>query len=214
MLPIIVSLIIATSLYFVARRKSSPEWLKGSEENFKKWNYASLSFSILIGCSLAVMTFNIDAPEFWKILISGASTALSFVFITSIWTDHKFMKVDRVLLRVSLLITLSLGIPQIVSLNNEIYTVVYIISIALSFAIFFTPVGASDARAYMLFFSASWPALGLIFTYYAFVLGVGLILLYGLIYFIRKSRIARIPLIPYILAPYIVFIYYSTIILM
>lgn len=126
-----------------------------------------------------------------------------FLLVVSIYTDHRHRMVDRVMLHWGLGIALVLGVLRLIEIQSEPLTVIYVVSILLSFAVIFAPsIGASDSRAFMILFAAGIPMLGLEVTWYVFLVGIALWLGYGIVAAIQSRNFkVSIPLVPYIFLP-------------
>lgn len=203
------TLLTVALFYRVAIRKSRPIYRtsEGVESRriesgsiFKLAAIISGSVGILLAILQSFSSAGLDLLGFATVSLTAM---VAFLLVVFSYTDHIYRMADRVLLRWALGIAVILGVPRLIELQSESTTVIYAVSIMLSFAIMFVPsIGASDARSFMLLFAVGIPVLGVLYTYYAFLVGIGLWLAYGIISAIaNRSFKVSIPLVPYILLP-------------
>lgn len=195
--------------YSVARRKSRPIYETSEGVKSKRIESGSIfrlaalisgSVGILLSVVQSFSPAGLDLLGFATVTLTAMVTFLLTVFS---YTDHIYRMADRVLLRWGFGMAVVLGILRLIELQSEPKIVIYAVGILLSFALMFVPsIGASDARSFMLLFAVGIPVLDVLYTYYAFLVGIGLWLAYGIISAIRnRSFKVSIPLVPYILLP-------------
>lgn len=193
-------------IYLISTRKSRPIYNDDPRLEGKSFYQLCAMIALGIGVFLSLLqSFSNSGIDIYGVCVVSLTSVVSFVLAVSVYTDHKHRQVDRVMLRGALGLALSLGITRLIELGSEPYAVLYAVGILLSFAIMFVPsIGASDSRAFMLLFAAGIPVLDPMFTYYAFLLGIGLWITYGIISAIRERKFnVSIPMVPYILFPFV-----------
>lgn len=203
------TLATAALFYSVASRKSRPVYedatgLKSERIQSKSIFRLAALISGVVGILLSVLqSFSSAGLDLLGFATVALTTMVSFLLVVFAYTDHVYRMADRVLLRWGLGMALAIGIPRLIEMQSEPKTVIYAVGILLSFAIMFVPsIGASDARAFMILFAVGIPILDITYTYYVFLVGIGLWLCYGIISAIReRSFKVSIPLVPYILLP-------------
>lgn len=160
--------------------------------------------SVSVGALLsALQSFSTTGLDLLGLATVALTAMVSFLLVVFSYTDHRHRLADRVLLRWGIGIALLFGILRLIEMQSEPKTVLYVVAILLSFAVIFVPsIGASDSRAFVLLFAVGIPTLDIIYTYYAFLVAVALILGYGIGSAIRKRTFnVSIPMVPYILFP-------------
>ena len=192
----------ATLFYFVGARPSRVAYEDDPRIQSKSLFRISWLIAAATGLLLSVLQSfaGLDLLGFTTVALT---TVVVFLLSVSAYTDHRYRMMDRVLLRWGLLVAIAIGIFRLIEIQSEPVTVLYAVSILLSFAVMFVPsIGASDSRAFMILFAAGIPMLGVEDTYYVFLLGIALWLIYGLVSAVKnRSFKVSIPLVPYILAP-------------
>ena len=190
--------------YAVAKRKSRPiygddPYLQGVKL-FRIAAWISLPVGVLLSALQSLAVTGLDLLGFSTVVLT---TMVSYLLVVFAYTDHRHRMADRVLLHWAMGVGLVLAIPRLIELHSEPTAVIFVFSILMSFAVMFAPsMGASDARSFMLLFIVGLPNLGIIPTYYVFVVGIVLWLIYGIVFAIRqRSFKVSIPLVPYILLP-------------
>ena len=190
--------------YAVAKRKSRPvygddPYLQGVKL-FRLACWIALPVGILLSFLQSLAVTGLDLVGFSTVVLTTMVTYLLVIFA---YTDHRHRMADRVLLHWAIGLGLALAIPRLIELQSEPTAVIFVFSVLMSFAVMFVPsMGASDARSFMLLFIVGLPTLGIMPTYYTFVVGIVLWLLYGIVFAIRqRSFKVSIPLVPYILLP-------------
>lgn len=194
-------------IYLISARKSRPIYNDDPRLEGKPFYRLCAAIALGIGAFLSfINSFSSGGMDIFGFCVVSLTPLVSFVLAVSVYTDHKHRQVDRVMLRGALALSLALGTARLIDLGSEPYAVLYVVGILLSFAIMFVPsIGASDSRAFMLLFAAGIPVLDPIFTYYAFLLGIGLWIAYGIVSAIRERKFnVSIPMVPYILFPFVV----------
>lgn len=195
----------AAALYGVAARKRRPIY-EGSDAATDRTAFrVSAAIGLLLGLFIAAMESMATAGGLELLGFARASLGAMAAFLValSFYTDHRYRKVDRVVLRVAILTAIGFGIPRLIEMNTEAFVVLYIVSILIALATMFVPsMGDSDARAFVLLFAAGIPTLGVLYAYYSFLVGIGLWLAYGLVMAVKKRTTkVSIPMVPYILTP-------------
>lgn len=198
------AIVSAAALYGVAARRRRPIY----EGSNPAADGIAFRVSAIVGTLLGLFIASMEsmAPGGLELLgfaRSSLGAMVAFLVALSFYTDHRYRKVDRVVLRVAILASIGFGIPRLIEMNTEAFVVLYIVSILIALATMFVPsMGDSDARAFVLLFAAGIPTLGVLYTYYAFLVGIGLWLAYGLVVAAKKRTTkVSIPMVPYILTP-------------
>lgn len=194
----------AALFYCVAARRSRPIYEHSERLQSKSIFRLAAGLSAAVGLLLAlVQSFSSTGLDLLGLATVSLTTMLVFILVVSVYTDHAYRMVDRVLLTWGLGLAVALGAMRLFELQSEPITVLYIVSILFSFAAIFVPsLGASDSRAYMILFAAGIPTVGIMYTYYAFLVGIALWILYGVTAaIVTRSFVVSIPLVPYILLP-------------
>lgn len=205
---------IACTLLFTATRKKSPIYEGTTRESLTSNAKKAFGGSVLIGALVAlVQVFSPAGVTLYSVALVANSVIATFVLIVSWYTDFTSRRVDRVMLRTALAMSVALGALLLWELQSESFTVLYIVLLLLSFCVMFAPtIGASDARALMLLFGIGVPLYGSILTYYTFLGAVALILLYGVVSVIRtRNSKVSIPLVPCMIAPVVAALIYVSI---
>lgn len=210
LLAYLVGTLLTVALFYrVAVRKSRPVYETSEGIRSKRIESGSIfrlagavagAVGVLLSVIQSFSSAGLDLLGFATVTLTAMVTFLLVVFS---YTDHIYRMADRVLLRWGFGMALILGVLRLIELQIESTTVIYAVGILLSFAIMFVPsIGASDARSFMLLFAVGIPVLGVLYTYYAFLVGIGLWLAYGIVSAIaNRSFKVSIPLVPYILLP-------------
>lgn len=203
------TLLTVALFYGVAIRKSRPVYETSEGIRSKRIESGSIfrlaagvagAVGVLLSVIQSFSSAGIDLLGFATVTLTAM---VAFLLVVFSYTDHIYRMADRVLLRWGFGMALILGVLRLIELQSESTTVIYAVGILLSFAIMFVPsIGASDARSFMLLFAVGIPVLGVLYTYYAFLVGIGLWLAYGIVAAIAtRSFKVSIPLVPYILLP-------------
>lgn len=198
------SLAVSALFYGVAARRSRPVYEGDGRIASKSLFRLSALISASVGTVLAVLqSFSVTGLDLLGFATVGLTTMVTFLLVVSAYTDHRYRMVDRVLLRWGFWTAVTFGILRLIELQSEPKTVLYAVGILLSFAIMFMPsIGASDSRAFMILFAVGIPILDIAYTYYVFLVGIGLWLGYGIVAaIVKRSFKVSIPLVPYILLP-------------
>lgn len=193
-------------IYLVSARKSRPIYNDDPRLEGKSFYKLCAAIALGIGALLSLIhSFTNTGMDIFGFCAVSLTSLVTFVLAISIYTDHKHRSVDRVMLRGALILAITFGIVRLIELGSEPFAVLYAVGILLSFAIMFVPsIGASDSRAFMLLFAAGIPVLEPMFTYYAFLGGIGLWLAYGIGSVIKQRKLnVSIPMVPYILFPFV-----------
>lgn len=162
--------------------------------------YASMAIGLILSL---IESFHESGFDLLGAGIVSLTSATVFLVVVAFYTDHKYRKVDRVLLRAALVPALILGSLRMAEIQVEPLIVLYIVSLLIAFSTMFAPtLGASDSRAYVLAVAFAMPFLGYITTYYILIAGTALWIGYGVVYAIKnKTTKVSIPMVPYILLP-------------
>ncbi len=195
---------ISGIFYLVASRKRRP--IYGDDPRLQSGSIfrVSVLFSMAVGLLLSVFqSLSVDGLDLLGLATVALGSMVTYLLVVSVYTDHRHRMVDRVLLHWGLGIAVIFGVLRLIELQSEPLTVIFVVSILLSFAIMFVPsIGASDARAFMILFAVGIPVLGIELTWYVFLIGIALWLGYGILAAIRTRNFkVSIPLVPYILLP-------------
>lgn len=196
--------VTAALFYFVGSRKSrriygDDRWIQ-SKRLYRLAALVSGSVGILLSVLQSFSLSGLDLFGFATVTLTVMVSSLLVVFA---YTDHRYRMADRVLLRWGMGMAFLIGGLRLIELQSEPRTVIFLMGILLSFAVMFVPsIGASDSRAFVLLFAVGVPTLDMLYTYYVFVAGIALWLLYGIAEVIRTRKFkVSIPLVPYILLP-------------
>ena len=195
---------VAALFYGVANRKARPVYGEDTPLQSRSLFRLAVLISASVGVLLSVLqSFSAAGLDLLGFATVTLTTMVTFLLVVFAYTDHRHRMADRVLLRWGIGLALVLGILRLIEMQSEPKTVLFVVAILISFAVMFVPsIGASDARAFVLLFAVGIPTLDIIYTYYAFLAGLALWLLYGIVSAIRnRSFKVSIPLVPYILLP-------------
>lgn len=205
---LLVTSATVTLFYRVAARRSRPIYGKGDQRLESKSLFRlAVKISAPIGALLSlIQSFAITGLDLLGLSTVALTTAVAFLLVVFAYTDHRYRKADRTLLHWAIGLALVLGIPRLIEMQSEPAAVLFVFGALISFSLMFVPgLGPSDARAFVLIVTAGIPTLGLVPTYQVLISGVGIWLIYGIVASIRaRSTKASIPLVPYILLPFVV----------
>lgn len=195
---------VAALFHRVASRKARPVYGEDTPLQSRALFRLAVLISAAVGVLLSVLqSFSLAGLDLLGFATVSLTTMVVFLLVVFAYTDHRHRMADRVLLRWGIGLALILGVLRLIEIQSEPKTVLYVVAILLSFALMFVPsIGASDSRAFVLLFAVGIPIIDLTYTYYSFLVGLALWLLYGIVSAIRtRSFKVSIPLVPYILLP-------------
>lgn len=194
-------------VYAVTTRKNRPIYgddpVLADTKRFKLYAVISLAVSAVVNLIFFAKNGLFDF-NFFNLSTVSLIAVVTFVMLVSFYTDPKYRKVDRFMLRAAIAVAVIFGIAQLIVVKDEVLWVSYVAGVLIFSSLVFIPnLGASDVRALALIFAAGVPAFGLIFTYYALIGSVVLWLGYGIFKVIKeKTTKVSIPMVPYVLAPF------------
>lgn len=144
-----------------------------------------------------------------SLLVSSSLASTIFIGIVSSYTDFKFRKVDRNLIRFAILILFWLGIAYGLVSGDTVIVAMVIISMAISGALLFIPsLGASDVRAFAVMLIASFATLSPNHAVWVAAIGMGAGVAYGMFMAVKsRSTKVSIPLVPFLMFAYPLFVF-------
>lgn len=192
----------------------TPEWISGSG-TLQIWRRTSVLASatgfVLATCfSILVLITHTMAILPVAVLTSISTSLLGFVSVQSGWTDFRFRKVDRWVLRAALVISALSSGMYMFAYRNETDLWLWFLIVLVSLVVFLIPaVGKSDARVITLVCMAALPVTGLWVFQFGFLLVAALSIIYSMVTAPKGSSIkdtltrkVSVPMVPLIVAPF------------
>lgn len=192
----------------------TPEWISGSG-TLQTWRRTSVLASatgfVLATCfSILVLITHTVAMLPVASLVAVSTSLLGFISVQSGWTDFKFRKVDRWVLRAALVISALSSGMYMFAYRSETDLWLWLLIVLVSLVVFLIPaVGKSDARVITLVCLASLPVTGLWVFQFGFLLVAALSIIYSMSTAPKGSSIkdtltrkVSVPMVPLIAAPF------------
>ena len=194
----------------------TPEWISGSG-TLQIWRRTSVlaaatGFALATCFSILVLVTHTAAMLPVAVLVAVSTSLLGFISVQSGWTDFRFRKADRWVLRAALIISALLSGMYMFVYRSETDLWLWLLIVLVSLAVFLIPaVGKSDARVITLVCMAALPVTGLWVFQFGFLAVAVLSVIYSMAtapkgYSIKETltRKVSVPMVPLIAAPFAV----------
>lgn len=194
----------------------TPEWISGSG-TLQTWRRTSVLAAatgfVLATCfSILVLVTHTAAMLPVAVLVAVSTSLLGFISIQSGWTDFRFRKADRWVLRAALIISSLLSGVYMFAYRSETDLWLWLLIVLISLTAFLIPaVGKSDARVITLVCMAALPVTGLWVFQFGFLGVATLSVIYSISTAPKGSSIKEtltrkvsVPMVPLIAAPFAV----------
>lgn len=192
----------------------TPEWISGSGtlHTWRRVSFLAAATGFATAALFGVLVLVTHTMEILPVavLTSVSTSLLGFVSVQSGWTDFRFRKADRWVLRSALLVSaLSSGIYML-AYRSETDLWLWLLIVLVSLVVFLIPaVGKSDARVITLVCLAALPVTGLWVFQFGFLLVAALSIIYSMSTAPKGSSIkdtltrkVSVPMVPLIAAPF------------
>ena len=191
----------------------TPEWISGSGtlQTWRRTSVLAAATGFATAALFGVLVLVTHTMAILPVALTSVSTSLlGFVSVQSGWTDFRFRKADRWVLRAALLVSaLSSGIYML-AYRNETDLWLWLLIVLISLVVFLIPaVGKSDARVITLVCLAALPVTGLWVFQFGFLLVAALSIIYSMSTAPKGSNIkdtltrkVSVPMVPLIAAPF------------
>ena len=192
----------------------TPKWISGSG-TLQTWRRTSVLAAatgfVLATCfSMLVLITHTAAMLPVAFLVAVSTSLLGFISVQSGWTDFRFRKADRWVLRVALVVSALSSGTYMFAYRSETDLWLWLLIVLVSLVVFLIPaVGKSDARVITLVCVAALPVTGLWVFQFGFLLVAALSIIYSMVTAPKGSSIKEtltrkvsVPMVPLIAAPF------------